>query len=254
VASSKRERELARRRVERQAARRAEAETRRRRRRALLIKITAGAVAAAVAVTLILLNVDFSSSSSSKTKAACTYKAAGTSAKPIKGLPSTSALEKPKTATLTTNRGTISIALLPDKAPCTINSFAFLAKQKYFDGTSCHRVTNAGIFVLQCGDPTASGKGGPGYQYPNENDKAFGTTNLVTYPKASVAMANAGEGTNGSQFFLVYGDSQLEPKYNVFGTITSGLDLVEAVGKAGPTSASDPKPKLPVTLTKVTTS
>ena len=246
MASSKRERELARRRVERQAARRAEAEARRRRRRALLIKIAAGAVAAAVAVTLIVMNVDFSGSKTAgKT---CTYSAAAKSSKPISGLPAKTALAKPKTATLSTNRGTISIALLPDKAPCTVNSFAFLAKQKYFDGTSCHRVTQGGLAVLQCGDPSASGSGGPGYQYADENLTG------ATYPKGTVAMANAGPNTNGSQFFLVYADSQLGPQYTPFGTITSGLDIVQAVGKAGPTSAADPKPKLPVTLTTVTVS
>ena len=249
MASSKRERELARRRVERQAARRAEMEARRRRRRLLLIKIVAGAVAAAVAITLVVLNVDFSSSART---ASCSYTAAGTASKPVTGLPTTKGVSttKPKTATLATSRGTITIALLPGKAPCTVNSFAFLARQKYFDGTSCHRVTQGGLAVLQCGDPTGSGSGGPGYQFPDENLKG------ATYPKGTVAMANSGANTNGSQFFLVYADSQLDPKYTPFGTITSGLDVVAAVGKAGATGANpaDGPPKLPIRLTTVTVS
>ena len=112
------------------------------------------------------------------------------------------------------------------KAPCTVNSFASLAQQGYFDNTPCHRLTTAPeLGVLQCGDPSGTGTGGPGYRFPNEyptnqyrlTDPALQVP--VLYPRGTLAMANAGPGTNGSQFFLVYRDSMLPPTYTVFGTI-----------------------------------
>ncbi|HEY5457405.1 MAG TPA: peptidylprolyl isomerase [Acidothermaceae bacterium] len=151
-------------------------------------------------------------------------------------------------ATVTTNQGAIVIKLDAVKAPCTVNSFAFLADMKYFDSTPCHRLTTAGIFVLQCGDPTGSGGGGPGYQFADEN-----LTGAV-YPAGTVAMANAGPGTNGSQFFLVYKDSTLAPNYTPFGTITGGLAVIQKVAAAGSDSSNgdgDGKPNLPVEITSV---
>ena len=139
-----------------------------------------------------------------------------------------------------------------DKAPCTTNSFRHLAEAKYFDGTSCHRLTTNNIFVLQCGDPTGTGSGGPGYQFGEENVPADGEKN---YPAGTVAMANAGSGTNGSQFFLVYKDTTLPPGYTIFGTITKGLDVVQKVADAGSDDSNgdgDGKPKLPVTIETVT--
>lgn len=247
MASSKRERELARRRVERQAARRAEAEARRRRRKGTLIKTAAALVAAAVAVTFVVLKTDIGDDKPTAKKE-CTYSNSGEAAKKITGLPASKGVSKtsPTTASLKTTRGDITLSLLPDKAPCTVNNFGFLAKQKFFDGTLCHRVTQGGLAVLQCGDPSATGTGGPGYQFDDENLTG------ATYPKGTVAMANSGPNTNGSQFFLVYADSQLEPKYTPFGTITKGLDILAAVGKAGPVSEADVKPKLPISITTVT--
>jgi cyclophilin family peptidyl-prolyl cis-trans isomerase len=247
VASSKRERELARRRVERQAARRAAAEAARRRRRTVLLKSLAALAALAVAVTVVALNYDGSKTAA---KGDCTYNATtDAAAKKVSGKPPTKDVQRTgtKAATLETNRGKITLSLFADKAPCTVNSFAFLAAQKYFDGTSCHRVTQGALAVLQCGDPSGSGSGGPGYQFGEENLTG------ATYPKGTVAMARtATPGTNGSQFFLVYADSTLDPDYTPFGVITSGLDILAEVGKAGPRSATDTNPKLPVTLTKVT--
>ncbi|MFC9895661.1 peptidylprolyl isomerase [Nocardia sp. NPDC127579] len=131
------------------------------------------------------------------------------------------------TATLNTSCGALTIALEAAKAPRTVNSFVFLANENYFDHTRCHRLTTEGIFVLQCGDPTATGTGGPGYKFPDEN--------LVgaTYPAGTVAMANAGPNTNGSQFFLVTQDSQLPPSYTPFGRITAGMDKLTAIASAG---------------------
>ena len=105
-------------------------------------------------------------------------------------------------ATIKTNRGTIVLDLLNHKATCTVNSFIYLAAKNYFNNTPCHRLTTAGIYVLQCGDPTGTGSGGPGYKFANENLAG------AKYTQGTVAMANAGPGTNGSQFFLVYRNSQ----------------------------------------------
>jgi peptidyl-prolyl cis-trans isomerase B (cyclophilin B) len=152
-------------------------------------------------------------------------------------------------ATLTTNQGTIVINLDAAKAPCTVNSFVYLADNKYFDATPCHRLTTAGIFVLQCGDPTGTGSGGPGYEFADEN------LNGAVYPAGTVAMANAGPGTNGSQFFLVYKDTTLAPNYTPFGTITGGLSVIQKIAAAGSDNSNgqgDGKPNLPVEITNVT--
>ncbi len=256
MASNKRERELARMRAERQAARRAaEAEARLKRRNAMLAGLSALGVA--IVVVAIALATDNGKStlatSSSQSKGVCSYTKAGTASKQVDGTPAATPAHSGATkVTLTTNQGDIELSLDGAKAPCTTNSFAFLAGQKYFDKTSCHRLTTSGIFVLQCGDPSGSGAGGPGYQFGEENLSAFGSGAQVTYPRGTIAMANAGPGTNGSQFFLVYKDSPLQPNYTPFGTITKGLDLLDKVAKGGSTPAMDGKPKTPVTIEKAT--
>ena len=144
------------------------------------------------------------------------------------------------TATVNTNLGKIGITLLNSKATCTVNSFAHLAATNFFNNTQCWRVDNSnGIYMLQCGDPTATatsklscssstlGAGGPGYQFADENLKG------ATYPAGTVAMANGGANTNGSQFFLVFKNTSLSPSYTPFGKITSGLDILQKVAKAG---------------------
>jgi peptidyl-prolyl cis-trans isomerase B (cyclophilin B) len=140
---------------------------------------------------------------------------------------------KPKTTyslVLATNCGAVTIETYPDKAPQTVNSMLFLAQQSYFDLTKCHRLTTSGIFVLQCGDPKAVGSGGPGYTVPDENLPSAGTNN---YPKGTVAMANSGPNTNGSQFFIVYADTTLPPGYTIWGKVTSGLDVIERIAQVG---------------------
>lgn len=150
-------------------------------------------------------------------------------------------------ATVLTNDGAIGVALDNAKAPCTVNNFVSLAQQGFFDDTPCHRLTKAAtLSVLQCGDPTGQGTGGPGYQFPNEyptnqfrlSDPAL--TTPVEYPRGTLAMASAGPGTNGSQFFVVYADSQLPPSYTVFGTIDeTGLTVVDKIAAAGVRDGSD---------------
>ncbi|MET9487194.1 peptidylprolyl isomerase [Nocardia sp. NPDC006630] len=152
------------------------------------------------------------------------------------------------TATLQSNCGTIALSLDAARAPQTVNSFVFLAGQQYFDHTKCHRLTTQGIFVLQCGDPTASGTGGPGYHFTDENLAG------ATYPAGTVAMANSGPNTNGSQFFLVYKDSQLPPNYTPFGHVTAGLDVLQNIAAAGVEGGSgDGSPAAEVTLDSVST-
>jgi peptidyl-prolyl cis-trans isomerase B (cyclophilin B) len=161
---------------------------------------------------------------------------------------------------MTTNQGNIGLQLDNAKSPCTVNSFASLAQQGYFNDTPCHRLTTTeALSVLQCGDPTGTGTGGPGYQFANEyptnqyqpDDPALQQT--VLYPRGTIAMANAGPGTNGSQFFLVYKDSQLPPGYTVFGTVDetglATLDKIAAGGVAG--GGQDGKPATDVQITSV---
>lgn len=155
----------------------------------------------------------------------------------------------PKKFTLSTNCGTIVITTVGNKAPWTLTELSTLAKAGYFDGSLCHRLTTAGIFVLQCGDPTATGTGGPGFSYPDENLPANVQNN---YPAGTVAMANSGPGTNGSQFFLVFADTSLGPNYTIWGKITKGLDIVQAIAKAGVKGgAVDGTPNQRIALTRV---
>jgi peptidyl-prolyl cis-trans isomerase B (cyclophilin B) len=148
-----------------------------------------------------------------------------------------------------TSQGPLTFTLDRATTPCTVASFVSLARQKYFDNTPCHRLTTSGIYVLQCGDPTGTGSGGPGYEF---NDELSGNEK---YTRGVLAMANAGANTNGSQFFIVYKNSQLPPSYTVFGHVTAGLGVVDKVAAKGVQGGgSDGKPALPVTITKVTTS
>ena len=156
---------------------------------------------------------------------------------------------------LDTPVGKINITVDKALAPCAVNSFVSLAKQKYFDKTICHRMTvAAGLQVLQCGDPTGTGSGGPGYSF---NDEVWPT---LKYGRSYVAMANAGANTNGSQFFIVYGDaSALQPNYTVFGTVdAASLAVIDNVAKAGVTSqqpgSGDGKPVMQVTIKTATVS
>jgi peptidyl-prolyl cis-trans isomerase B (cyclophilin B) len=149
--------------------------------------------------------------------------------------------------TISTSVGDLKATLGRDTTPCTVNSFLSLADQGYFDDTPCHRLTTAGIFVLQCGDPTGVGNGGPGYSFADELD---GTE---TYPAGTLAMANAGPDTNGSQFFIVYADSSLPASYTVFGRVDdAAVKTVEDVATKGVVGGQgDGAPKEAVTISSV---
>lgn len=152
--------------------------------------------------------------------------------------------------TFATNCGKIVVATDPEAAPETVNSMVFLAEQGYFDLTKCHRLTTEGIYVLQCGDPAGDGTGGPGYSVPDENLPADGENN---YPAGTVAMANAGPGTAGSQFFIVYGDTTLPGAYTIWGEVTSGLETVQGIADAGVEGGTgDGPPAQPVVIETAT--
>jgi peptidyl-prolyl cis-trans isomerase B (cyclophilin B) len=135
-----------------------------------------------------------------------------------------------RTFNLDTNCGTIVITTVGAKAPITVTQMATLARGGYFDNTLCHRLTTQGLYVLQCGDPWANGSGGPGFSFVDENLPGAVQNN---YPAGTVAMANSGPGTNGSQFFLVFADTTLGPNYTIWGTITQGLEIVRGIARAG---------------------
>ncbi|HEV2640302.1 MAG TPA: peptidylprolyl isomerase [Actinocrinis sp.] len=149
--------------------------------------------------------------------------------------PSTPVLAaKPYAATIVTTQGAITFEASTAAAPCTTNSFRFLAEHGYYNQTHCHRLTLQGIYVLQCGDPTGTGSGGPGYQFADENLTG------ASYPAGTVAMANAGPNTNGSQFFICWKDTALPPLYTPFGKVTSGLSVLQKIAAAGDDQQNGP--------------
>jgi peptidyl-prolyl cis-trans isomerase B (cyclophilin B) len=277
--SARRERQLAREHYERQQARRAARAAKRRRTQQIAAVVVAVLVIVLGIVGLSQLGGNDSTTPSAQTTptsavsttplastspspsataaaSGCTYSKSGTAAKDV-GVPTYDAAKaasykKPFTLDLATDQGDITIAMDAAKAPCTTNSFKYLAQKKYFDGTSCHRLTTSSIYVLQCGDPTGTGSGGPGYQFGEEN---LPTNAANNYPAGTVAMANAGAGTNGSQFFLVYKDTTLPPNYTIFGQITKGLDVVTAVAAKGTDNANaqgDGHPNQKITIKTAT--
>jgi peptidyl-prolyl cis-trans isomerase B (cyclophilin B) len=161
---------------------------------------------------------------------------------------------------LQTNRGAIPLTLNRATGPCAVESFLSLAKAGFYNNTPCHRLTTTeGLKVLQCGDPTGSGSGGPGYTINDEppTGLAPAANGSVVYPRGTVAMAKtSAPNSGGSQFFLVYADSTLPPDYTVFGTIGApGLATLDAVAKAGSDNSNgtgDGKPVTPVSIQSVT--
>jgi peptidyl-prolyl cis-trans isomerase B (cyclophilin B) len=180
----------------------------------------------------------------------CTYAANPPAARSVGTPPAKTDYKAAYRATIKTNRGPIVVDLLNSKATCTVNSFVYLAAKKYFSTTTCQRLTTSGIYVLQCGDPSGTGKGGPGYKFADENLAG------AKYTAGTLAMANSGPGTNGSQFFLVYRDSLgLPANYTPFGKVVSGLGIIQNVAKAGTDNANgagDGHPKEKVVIERVT--
>jgi peptidyl-prolyl cis-trans isomerase B (cyclophilin B) len=277
VVSNKQRRQNAQRHLQRQLERRAAQQ--RRRRRNVLIGVTVAAVVVVVGAALLVtgLGGDDDSSTASASSSAATSAPAAPTPGPgaeragqtttagactytydAQGSSGTFAVDAPtgdlptgtQVETISTSAGDIGITLdYTGPGACAADSFATLASQGFFDSTLCHRLTTSdGLKVLQCGDPSATGSGGPGYSFPTA------VAGSETYGRGVLAMANAGDGTDGSQFFLVYGDSQLTPDYTVFGTIDEAglgvLDQVAAVGTAD--GSQDGQPATAVTIAGVT--
>ncbi|UQA96505.1 peptidylprolyl isomerase [Streptomyces halobius] len=248
VSSDQRRRQLAREKFERQQQRRVAARRKAKRRNVIIASVLAvGLAAGAAAYATAGLAGD---GRDDQTAAAPTpTKVPDPCAKPAKGSPSKETWKKEPamtidtsasyTAKLETTCGEIELKLDAAKAPHTVNSFAFLAGKRYLDHSKCHRLVDQDIFVLQCGDPSGTGRGTPGYTIPDENLKDPRLKGNV-YPAGTVAMANRYDGrdektrdSGGSQFFLVYQDSQLPPNYTPFGTITGGMDVLKKIAEAG---------------------
>jgi len=256
VSTNKQRRQAAQRHLQRQLERRAELA--KKRRRNLAIGLTVAAVVVVVGAALLITGVftkdDKTTSASADTGGACKYVKSDPSTNPnLKdvGVPSG---DVPTTGTqavtMSTNYGDIGLTLDQAKAPCAAGAITYLAKQKFFDGTNCHRLTNSpGLQVLQCGDPSGTGSGGAAFDYPTAANAKD------TYPRGTIAMANAGQGTDGSQFFLVYGDSlDGNPNYTVVGTIDKpGLAVLDAIAKKGiAKGGTDGAPVSPVTIKAMT--
>ena len=283
--SNKRERELARQKYERQQERRAVRETQRRRRNQIIAVVSGLAVVAIAVVALVLSGrsgtdttaspsttpttgaspsttassaASASPTASSSTTASASAKACAQAPTPTTktqtwAAPGGSPLPAtpPTFMKLATNCGDIIIQMDAAAAPKTTQSMAFLAAQSFYTDSDCFRLTTQGIFVLQCGSPTNNGQGGPGYQLPDENLPGSGSNN---YPAGTVAMANAGAGTAGSQFFIVYKDTTLGPSYTIWGKVVSGLDVVSKVAAAGVKGGGgDGAPNQAIVITKATT-
>ncbi|MGQ0837452.1 peptidylprolyl isomerase [Actinokineospora sp.] len=192
-------------------------------------------------------------------KATCAYPASAEPAAKPAQLPPTADISAEGTvgASIAMAAGEVKVTLDRALAPCTVNSFVSLAKQGYFNDTTCHRLTTEGLQVLQCGDPSGSGNGGPGYSF---DDEVFPE---LKYGRGILAMANSGKnpetnkGTNGSQFFIVYGTAAtLPPDYTAFGTLDAdSVKKIDEIAKAGTISQGNPgdgKPTNPVKITGVT--
>lgn len=154
----------------------------------------------------------------------------------------------PFTATLVTNRGVVTLKALTGDAPCTTNSFAFLARKGYFDGSECHRVTTQGIYVLECGDAKGDRKADPGYFFPDEN------LDGADYPAGTVAMAKVVPGRNGSRFFISYADPDVDmsSQWTPFARVVGGMDVLREIGETGTSDGStDGRPQKPVTIESV---
>lgn len=272
--SSKQRREAERRRLQRQGQRRAAQEVRRR--RATLVVSIVGALAVlGVVVGFVVANTGNSSTPSSSgspsvttspsatttptasssttprvLSGSCSYPTSGTAARKVSKPATTEPTKGTVTVDVQTNRGDMTFTLDRATAPCTVGSFVSLVRQKFYDESPCPRIDTSSLFILQCGDPTGTGGGGPGYTIPDEY------TGKEKYTTGVLAMATAGTpNSGGSQFFIVYKTDDLPASYTIFGHVTKGLDVVDKVAAAGD-DGSNPdgggKPKLPIELTKLT--
>lgn len=254
VATNQQRREAAKRKLDRQIARRAE---RARRRKIVGTGVTVGAVIMVAGVVVFMVTrgdtpeseasggnePTESNSQTQATSGPCEYKpASGNSAAKDVSLPpdpEQTPSEGTVRVSLETNQGSIGLTLDRGKAPCTVQSIEHLVSADFYDETPCHRMVAAEtLHVLQCGDPTGKGTGGPGYTIPDEPPsdlKPAGEGQAVIYPRGTLAMAKSRQpDSGGSQFFMVHEDSELPPQYTVFGTVSDkGLQVVDKIAEAG---------------------
>ncbi|AGL19568.1 peptidylprolyl isomerase [Actinoplanes sp. N902-109] len=266
-----RQRAAARARLEKEMAERSAAAKKRRQRQTIIGSALAVVVIAGAAVWIVAaLNKDDDKSKNSAAApppgtVACQWipedGSSGAKVKDVGTPPANVPNTGKDTLTMTTNLGAITATVDLSKAPCTGAAFNYLASKKFWDNSKCHRLTTEGIKVLQCGDPTASGKGyrqtdgtgGPSFRYAEEN---LPTNASPAYPKGTIAMAKTSSpSSTGSQFFIVYGDTDLPAEYTVLGTVTKGMDIVDSVAKAGTDNSNgqgDGHPKKEVDIKSLT--
>jgi peptidyl-prolyl cis-trans isomerase B (cyclophilin B) len=269
VPTNKQRRQAAQRHLQRQLERRAELAKKRRRNLGILASAIAVlvVVGAALLITGVFKGEDDTDAAADPTASdsaaapstnadgtvTCTYApddSGNPNLKDVGTPPTPEATQTQGTSTLlmSTNQGDLTLTLDRAKAPCAAASFTYLAQQSFFDGSSCHRLVNQPSFgVLQCGDPTGTGSGGPSYKYAEE------VTPETTYPRGTIAMAKTSEpSTTGSQFFLCFVDTQLPPEYTAVGTVDeAGLTVLETVaagGIEGVGAEGDGAPAIPVTI------
>jgi peptidyl-prolyl cis-trans isomerase B (cyclophilin B) len=257
-----RQRAAARARLEKEMAERAQAARKRRQRRAIIGSALAVVVIAGGAIWVITaLRDDKKPANSAAGPPAGTVACTGTpETAPADGSPGAKVVDvgtpppnAPNTGkdtlTIDSTLGPIVATVDKSKTPCTAAAFEYLASKKFWDGTKCHRMTTQGIKVLQCGDPTAKGKGyrqtdgtgGPSFRYAEENLPANAAGGTASYPVGAIAMAKTQQpGSTGSQFFIVYGETQLPPEYTLLATISKGMDVVNTVAKAGVDNSNGP--------------
>ncbi len=251
-------RDAAKRKLERQLARREAAERARKQRMVII-----GVVAAVVIVaggTWLYVNRGSSTSASDASSSAtetsstapatpCTYTTSGTAAKEVSPPSNTSPLNTGTVdVTMVLNGTDVPMTLNRATAPCGVNAFLSLAQQGFYNDTNCHRLTRSDqLNILQCGDPTGQGNGGPGYTFASE------TTGSETYPVGTVALANAGPSTTGSQFFIVYGTTTIDPSYTIIGQVTGdGMTVIQDIAAQGvQNNRQDGAPVATATITSV---
>jgi cyclophilin family peptidyl-prolyl cis-trans isomerase len=265
VSTEKQRRQAAQRHLQKQLERRAE-ETRKRKRTVAVVATVVSVLVVAVAV-LLLTGVfegdepsdDAAASPQAPGTVTCTF-APDESGNPnltdVGTPPNPGSTPATGTSTLlmSTGQGDLTLTLDHEQAPCAAASFTYLAEQEFFDGSPCHRMVNGESFgVLQCGDPSGTGQGGPTYKYAEE------VTPDTTYPRGTIAMANSGApGSTGSQFFLVFTDAQLSPAYTVVGTVDeAGMQVLDQIAAAGNDGSMEPspgggKPNVPVVIESMT--
>ena len=262
--TDKQRRQAAQRHLQKQLERRAEETARRR--RTVAIVATAVSVLVVLGAVLLLTGVfdgdeptDTAAGSSSPDTVSCTYtpdESGNPNLTEVGTPPDPEATPAKGNAKLlmSTGQGDLTLTLDREKAPCAAASFSYLASQKFFDGSPCHRMVNGESFgVLQCGDPSGTGQGGPTYKFAEE------VTADTTYPRGTIAMAKSGApNTTGSQFFLVFADAQLSPDYTVVGTVDeAGLAVLDQIAQAGNDGSMEPspgggKPNVPVVIESMT--